>query len=117
MAENLDRLVRQYSKSSKAVSQEAAVKREIAAAKQSLSRAEMLYDSLFQNYADKLMSEQEYTEMKRQYRTDMERAQSRLNELEQRQSVYRLRKRPVSGGPLAAPFPQVVLPILLPVSV
>ncbi len=117
LAENLDRLVRQYSKSSKAVSQEAAVKREIAAAKQSLSRAEMLYDSLFQNYADKLMSEQEYTEMKRQYRTDMERAQSRLNELEQRQSVYRLRKRPVSGGPLAAPFPQVVLPILLPVSV
>ena len=57
LAENLDKLVRQYSKSSKAVSQEAAVQREITATKQSLSRAEMLYDSLFQNYADKLMTE------------------------------------------------------------
>ena len=85
LAENLDKLVRQYSKSSKAVSQEAAVQREITATKQSLSRAEMLYDSLFQNYADKLMTEREYTEMKRQYRSDMERAQTRLNELEQRQ--------------------------------
>ena len=89
LAENLDKLVRQYSKSSKAVSQEAAVQREITATKQSLSRAEMLYDSLFQNYADKLMTEREYTEMKRQYRSDMERAQTRLNELEQRQKEER----------------------------
>ena len=89
LAENLDKLVRQYSKSPKAVSREVAVKQEIAAAKQSLSRAEMLYDSLFQNYADKLMSEREYTEMKRQYRSDIERAQTRLDELEQRQKDKR----------------------------
>ena len=89
LAENLDRLVRQYSKSPKAVSREEAVKREITAAKQSLSRAEMLYDSLFQNYADKLMSEREYMEMKQQYRSDMERAQARLDELEQRQKDER----------------------------
>lgn len=85
LAENLDKLVRQYNKSAKAVSRETAVKREITAAKQALSRAEMLYDSLYQNYADKLMTEQEYTEMKRQYRSDMERAQTRLDELEQQQ--------------------------------
>ena len=89
LAENLDKRVRQYSKSSKAVSQEAAVNREIAATKQALNRAKMLYDSLFQNYADKLMSEQEYTEMKRQYRSDMEQAQVRLDELEQRQREER----------------------------
>ena len=65
------------------------MKREITSAKQALSRAEMLYDSLFQNYADKLMSEREYTEMKRQYRSDMERAQARLDELEQRQKDER----------------------------
>ena len=35
------------------------MKCEIASAKQALSRAEMLYDSLFQNYADKLMNELE----------------------------------------------------------
>jgi DNA invertase Pin-like site-specific DNA recombinase len=85
LAENLDKLVRQYSKSAKAISWEAETKREIAAAKQAFRRAEMLYDSLYQNYADKLMTEQEYTEMKRQYRSDMERAQTRLEELEQRQ--------------------------------
>jgi hypothetical protein len=49
----------------------------------------MLYDSLFQNYADKLMSEREYMEMKQQYRSDMERAQARLDELEQRQKDER----------------------------
>ena len=89
LAENLDKLVRQYSKSAKAVSRETAVKREITAAKQALIRAEMLYDSLYQNYADKLMTEQEYTEMKRQYRSDMERAQTRLDELEQQQKDER----------------------------
>ena len=35
------------------------------------------------------MSEREYTEMKRQYRSDMERAQARLDELEQRQKDER----------------------------
>jgi len=89
LAVNLDNLVRQYNKSAKAISQEASLKREITSAKQALSRAEMLYDSLFQNYADKLMSEREYTEMKRQYRSDMERAQARLDELEQQQDAER----------------------------
>ena len=44
---------------------------------------------MFQNYADKLMTEREYTEMKRQYRSDMERAQVRLDELEQQQRERR----------------------------
>ena len=43
----------------------------------------MLYDSLYQNYVDKLMTEQEYAEMKRKYRADIERAKARLSELEQ----------------------------------
>ena len=89
LAGNLDKLVRQYSRSAKAVGQENAVKREIAAAKQALDRAKMLYDSLYQNYADKLMTEREYTEMKRQYRADMDRAQARLDELERRQQERR----------------------------
>lgn len=49
----------------------------------------MLYDSLYPNYAAKLMSEQEYTEMKRQYRSDMECAQARLDALEQQQKEAR----------------------------
>ena len=89
LAVNLDKLVRRYSRSAKAVSQEDAVKREITAAKQALDRANMLYDSLYQNYADKLMTEREYTEMKRQYRSDVEHAQARLDELERRQQESR----------------------------
>ncbi len=57
--------------------------------KQVLDRAELLYDSLFQNYADKLMTEREYTEMKQKYRSDIEQAQERLEALEQRQKDAR----------------------------
>ncbi len=96
LAEDVDKLVRQYSRSAKAVGQETAVKREVAAAKQSLDRAKMLYDSLYQNYADKLMTEREYTEMKRQYRADMDRAQARLDELERHQ---RERRRQATENP------------------
>ena len=49
----------------------------------------MLYDSLYQNYVDKLMTEQEYIEMKRKYQADMERAKARLAELEQRKQDRR----------------------------
>ena len=89
LAENLDKLVRQYSRSTKAVSQRAIVEHEVTTVKQALSRAKMLYDSLYQNYADKLMTEREYTEMKQKYRSDMERAQARLEALEQQQKDTR----------------------------
>ena len=49
----------------------------------------MLYDSLYQNYVDKLMTEREYADMKRKYRADMERAKARLAELEQRKQDRR----------------------------
>ncbi len=62
---------------------------EVTTVKQALSRAKMLYDSLYQNYADKLMTEREYTEMKQKYRSDMERAQARLEALEQQQKDTR----------------------------
>jgi len=89
LAGDLDKLVRRYSRSAKSISQETGIQREVTAAKQALSRAKMLYDSLYPNYAAKLMSEQEYTEMKRQYRADMECAQARLDALEQRQKEAR----------------------------
>ena len=89
LAENLDKLVRQYNQSAKAVSRENAVKREITAVKQALDRATMLYDSLYQNYVAKLMTEQEYAEMKQKYRSDMDRAKARLETLEQQQKESR----------------------------
>ncbi len=65
------------------------MEREIIMVKQSLDRATMLYDSLYQNYADKLMTEREYTEMKQKYRSDMEHARTRLEALEQQQTESR----------------------------
>ena len=81
LAEDLEKLARQQSFSPEAVLREKKLNREAAAAKQALSRAEMLYDSLYQNYVDHLMTEHEYVTMKRQYRADMEKAKTRLDEV------------------------------------
>lgn len=89
LAESLSKRVQQYSRSAKAAGRDQMLDREITAAKQGFARAERLYDSLYQNYVDKLMSEQEYMEMKRQYRTDMEQAQVRLEELNRQRQEER----------------------------
>ncbi|MDE7245706.1 MAG: recombinase family protein [Oscillospiraceae bacterium] len=90
LAGDLAELVRQYNHSAGAVSRENTLKREIASAQQVLDRAEMLHDSLFQSYHDKLMTEQEYTEMRTHYRAEMEQAKLRLAELEQPLCVIRM---------------------------
>ncbi len=89
LTEDLAALAQQYDDSSDAARRKQAEDREITAAIRAQQRASMLYDSLYQNYVDKLMTEQEYTEMKRKYRADMERAKARLAELEQRKQDRR----------------------------
>ena len=89
LTEDLAALAQQYDNSSDAASRKQAEDREITAAIRAQQRASMLYDSLYQNYVDKLMTEQEYTEMKRKYRADMDRAKARLAELEQRKQDRR----------------------------
>lgn len=89
LAADLTKRVRQYTHSAKMTGHNQIMDREITAAKQALARSERLYDSLYRNYVDKLMTEREYVEMKRQYRADMERAQARLDELDrQRQEEH-----------------------------
>ena len=89
LTEDLSKLAQQYDNSSDAASQKQAENREITAAIRAQQRASMLYDSLYQNYVDKLMTEREYADMKRKYRADMERAKARLAELEQRKQGRR----------------------------
>jgi len=84
LAEEVEKLVRQHSHSPKVKSLEDAMRREIAAAQQARDRAEMLHDSLYQNYIDHLMAEKEYMEMKGQYKADMARAQEQLENAAQR---------------------------------
>jgi len=91
LAEDMEKLLRQYLRSPAAVRQEGLADREVSSARQALERARMLYDSLYQNYIDRLMSEQEYVEMKKRYGADMERAQARLDAAEQRQQEKRMR--------------------------
>lgn len=89
LAGKMEKLARAYSHSARVISQEGALKREITAAKQAVERAGRLYDSLFQNYHDKLLTEREYTELRQQYQTEGEAAQKRLEALERQQQDER----------------------------
>lgn len=83
--------MRQYRRSPAAASQDELVNRELFAARQALDRARMLHDSLFQNYTDRLMSEQEYVDLKKQYKADIGRAQARLEAAEKQRQEYQMR--------------------------
>lgn len=91
LAGKMEKLTRAYHRSAKVVSREDALKREIATAKQAVERADRLYDSLFQSYHDKLLTEQEYMQLRQQYRADGEAAQDRLEALERQQQDERQR--------------------------
>ena len=87
LAGNMERLVHEYGRSKEAVSQERMLEREAVAAQQAFDRASRLHDSLFQNYADHLMTEHEYMEMKQQYLADMEQAKQRMKDVKQRRQT------------------------------
>jgi len=87
LAADLEKKMWRYRRTPEAMEREAALKREIADAQQALDRAGMLYDSLYPNYVAKLMTEQEYAELRRQYRSDMDCAQTRIDDLEQRRQA------------------------------
>jgi len=89
LAANMKKLAEKYDRSSKASKRGDALKQEIEAANAALKRAEMLYDSLYQNYVDHLMSEEEYMELQRQYKRDMESAKARLAAAEQQKQAER----------------------------
>lgn len=96
LAGDIKKLMRQYRRSPEAVSLENSINHELSAAQQALDRAKMLHDSLYQNYFDHLMSEQEYMEMRAQYKADMEHAQARLEtaELRRQENQAQTEKNP-----------------------
>lgn len=55
------------------------------ASKRTLMRSQSLYDSLYQNYVEQLMSEQEYVTLKARYKADEEEAERLIAVLEQEQ--------------------------------
>lgn len=89
LAGNLKAASEKYARSSKAVDSEDAIMREISDANDALGRARMLYDSLYQNYVDRLMTEEEYTELRSRYKRDIENAKTRLAAAEQQRQNER----------------------------
>lgn len=68
--------------SKKQADADAALKREVSTAAQELKRARTLYDGLYPMYAvDRVLTEQEYTRMRQEYRTRMEQAEKELESI------------------------------------
>jgi site-specific DNA recombinase len=55
------------------------------AAQRTLKRSQSLYDSLYQNYVEQLMTEQEYVTLKARYKEEAEKAEQLISALEQEQ--------------------------------
>ena len=97
------KLVEEYAHSSKTVLQYDMLERQITAAERKLSRSKSLFDSLYQNYVDRLMDEREYTELRNQYRAEMEQVQAEIAKLERQQAEQ---KRQASDNPWLKTFGQ-----------
>ena len=60
------------------------------AARRTLKRSLSLYDSLYQNYVEQLMTEQEYVTLKARYKAEADEAERLIKELEQAQQESRV---------------------------
>ena len=86
LAADMDELVRRVNSFPKHRKRTADLQGRLDSAKKALKRYNNLYDSLYQNYVDKLMTEQEYITLKSRYRAEAEEAE-RLIEALTRQQV------------------------------
>ena len=62
------------------------LKQKETAALNAIDRAALLYDSVYQNYVDKLITESEYRELKEHYRIEKKQAEARLDEIRRKRS-------------------------------
>ena len=81
LAADMEALIRRVNSSPKYRKQTATLQGKLDAAKKSLMRYNGLYDSLYQNYVDKLMTEQEYITLKRRYKAEAEEAERLIEAL------------------------------------
>lgn len=93
LAADMDELVRRVNSFPKHRKRTADLQGRLDSAKKALKRYNNLYDSLYQNYVDKLMTEQEYITLKSRYRAEAEEAE-RLIEALTRQQVEESKHTP-----------------------
>lgn len=88
LAGDISNQVRRYAASPLYASEDAALCKKMDAARQTLERSELLYNSLFQMYADNLLTEKEYMQMKQDYRAEMEQAQKTLDAFKEKKKAH-----------------------------
>ena len=86
LAADMDELVRRVNSSPKHRKRTADLQGRLDSAKKALKRYNNLYDSLYQNYVDKLMTEQEYITLKSRYRAEAEEAERLIEALTRQQA-------------------------------
>lgn len=86
LAADMDELVRRVNSSPKHRKRTADLQGRLDSAKKTLKRYNNLYDSLYQNYVDKLMTEQEYITLKSRYRAEAEEAERLIEALTRQQA-------------------------------
>lgn len=86
LAADMDELVRRVNTSPKSKKRTADLQGRLDAAKKALKRYNNLYDSLYQNYVDKLMTEQEYVTLKNRYKAEAEEAERLIETLTRQQT-------------------------------
>lgn len=84
LADSISKQLRHINASPELTRLDTALNHDIEAAEKALKRTQALYLSLYQMYADKMLTEREYMELKRQYREEGEQAQRKLDLLKQR---------------------------------
>lgn len=87
LAADMEAIVRRLNSSPKYRKQTATLQGRLDAAKRALKRYNGLYDSLYQNYVDQLMTEQEYMTLKRRYKAEAEEAERLIEALTRRQAA------------------------------
>ena len=85
LAADMEALIRRVNSSSKYKKQTATLQGKLDTAKKAHMRYNGLYDSLYQNYVDQLMTEQEYMTLKRRYKAEAEEAERLIETLTRRQ--------------------------------
>mgnify|MGYP002529692417 CR=1 FL=1 len=84
---DMEALIRRVNSSTKYKKQAVTLQGKLDAAKKALMRYNGLYDSLYQNYVDKLMTEQEYMTLKRRYKAEAEEAERLIETLTHQQAA------------------------------
>lgn len=87
LAVDMEALVRRVNSSSKYKKQTATLQGKLDTAKKAHMRYNGLYDSLYQNYVDQLMTEQEYMTLKRRYKAEAEEAERLIETVTRRQAA------------------------------